>query len=478
MQPILTAEQMRALEQQRFAAGLSSLATMEAAGEAVAQACAARLPPGMALVLCGPGNNGGDGFACARHLAALGWDVTAATWADPVLMHRDAAVMRDRWTGRTLGIAALPGTGAYDLVVDALFGIGLSRPLAPLGKLAAIAARARLRVAVDVPSGLNADTGTWEPLCPADVTVTFGAKKPGHLLLPGRLACGDVAVAGIGLEPEAATLFETAPPTLPLGRLDWHKYVRGAVLVLSGGMTSTGAARLAARAALRVGAGVVTLLSPPDAALVNACHLSAIMLKVVRTAAETAEAAQDPRVGAVVLGPGLGVGVPTVEQVLALLAGRAPLVLDADALTSFADAPARLFSAVAARMPAVVMTPHEGEFARLFPDLRGDKFSRAQAAAARSGATVLLKGADSVIAAPDGRAAINGHAAPWLATAGSGDVLAGMIAGLMAQGLPAWDAASAAVWLHGESGLRGGRGLIAEDLPELLPAIFQGLSRP
>lgn len=475
MQPILTANRMRALEQQRFAQGLSSLAAMEAAGLAVAQICAERLVPGTALVLCGPGNNGGDGFVCARHLQEIGWDVTVATWSDPAVMRGDAAAMRDRWSGRTLPITALGGDVGYGLVVDALFGIGLSRPLNPSGKLRSIAARARLRIAVDVPSGLNADTGAWDPLFPSDVTVTFGAKKPGHLLLPGRLACGEVLVAGIGLEPEMANLFETAPPLLPEGRLDWHKYARGAVLAVSGGMTSTGAARLAARAALRIGAGVVTLLSPPDAAMVNACHLSAIMLKVVRDTAEAIDAARDARVRAVVLGPGLGVGAATAELVLALLGTGTPLVLDADALTSFAGAPARLFQALAGCAAGTVLTPHEGEFARLFPDLAGDKLSRAQAAAARAQATVLLKGADSVIAAPDGRAAINGHAAPWLATAGSGDVLAGMIAGLMAQGLPAWDAACAASWLHGEAGIRGGRGLIAEDLPELLPAILQSL---
>lgn len=474
MQPILTTEMMRALEQHRFAHGLSSLDAMEMAGAAVAQACLTRLQPARALVLCGPGNNGGDGFVCARYLYEAGWDVTLATWGDTAVMRGDAATMRDRWKGRSSLIQLLPAEACYELVVDALFGIGLTRPLAPVSKMAAIAARASLRVAVDIPSGLNADNGTWDPLFPADVTITFGAKKPGHLLLPGRLACGMVSVAGVGLEPETTTLFETARPQLTEGRFDWHKYSRGAVLVLSGGMTSTGASRLAARAALRVGAGVVTLLCPPEAAFINACHLSAIMLKTVNTVEAVTSAAQDPRVRAVVLGPGFGIGDATIRQVLALLDGQAPLVLDADALTSFANAPARLFSAGARRAAPVVMTPHEGEFVRLFPDITGDKLHRAQTAAARANAIVLLKGADTVIAAPDGRAAINSNTSPWLATAGSGDVLAGIVAGLMAQGLPAWDAACGATWLHGEAGILGGRGLIAEDLPELLPVIFKG----
>jgi hydroxyethylthiazole kinase-like uncharacterized protein yjeF len=316
----------------------------------------------------------------------------------------------------------------------------------------------------------------------ADATVTFFRKKPAHLLLPGRALCGQVELADIGipgsvLEAIRPAAYENAPPlwgrALRWPGADDHKYRRGHALVLSGPMTGTGAARLAAGAALRAGAGLVTLGSPPSALAVNAAHLTGVMLCRIGDAEVLAEMLADPRFTALALGPGLGTGAAAGALVEAALTAGQALVLDADALTLFARDPEGAFARLRARDMPAVLTPHEGEFARLFPELgAGPKPARAGAAAARSGAVVVLKGSDTVIAAPDGRHAINANAPPWLATAGSGDVLTGIVAGLLAQGTPAWEAAAAAVWLHGEAGTAAGPGLIAEDLaPALRPVL-------
>jgi len=337
-------------------------------------------------------------------------------------------------------------------------------------------------VAVDMPSGISGDTG--QPLggvyVRAALTVTFFRKKPGHLLLPGRALCGETVVADIGIPAEAANtqLHENTPALwrFPWPELEGHKYSRGHCVVVSGGAAHTGAARLAARAALRVGAGLVSVASPSDAVAVNAGHLTAIMVKPFDGRAGLAELLSDKRLNVVVLGPGLGVGGETRELVATVLRSGAAAVLDADAISSFKDKPQSLFGLLDNRC---VLTPHEGEFERLFPgllDQSSSKLEAARTAAARALCVVLLKGADTVIAAPSGKAVLNANAPATLATAGAGDVLAGLIAGLLAQGMSAFDAAACGAWLHGDAASRFGPGLIAEDLPEMLPGTLAGLA--
>ena len=481
---LLGVAEMYAADAAALAAGTSGETLMENAGLAVADAIAERWQPCRVAVLCGPGNNGGDGFVAARHLDAAGFAVTVALLGPRDRLAGDAAAMAARWSGAVVGLAAAAVDGA-ELVVDALFGAGLSRP--PEGVAAATldaAARAGVPVvAVDVPSGVDGDSGAvLGTALPAVLTVTFFRRKPGHLLLPGRALAGEVVTVDIGIRPEvldgiAPATFENGP-ALWHGAFPWptprdHKYSRGHAVVVSGATERTGAARLAARAALRSGAGLVTVACPPGALLVNAAHLTSVMCTSFEGAEGLGVALDDPRRNAVLLGPGNGVGAATRANVLAALGKDRRVVLDADALTSFEDDPDALFAALG---PACVLTPHEGEFRRLFPELRGDdKLARTRAAARASGATVLLKGADSVVAAPDGRAAINTLAPPELATAGSGDVLAGIVLGLVAQGVSSFAAAAAAAWLHGAAADTFGPGLIAEDIVEALPAALRNL---
>jgi NAD(P)H-hydrate epimerase len=337
-------------------------------------------------------------------------------------------------------------------------------------------------VAVDMPSGISGDTGA--PLggvyVKAALTITFFRKKPGHLLLPGRALCGETVVADIGIPAEAANtqLHENMPALwrFPWPELEGHKYSRGHCVVVSGPAHATGAARLAARAALRVGAGLVSVASPAEAVAVNAAHLTAIMIKPFHGAVELGALLSDRRLNAVAMGPGLGVGKETRELVATVLRSGAAVVLDADAISSFKDEPQSLFGLLDNRC---VLTPHEGEFERLFPgllDQSGSKLEAARTAAARALCVVLLKGADTVIAAPSGKAVINANAPASLATAGAGDVLAGLIAGLLAQGMSAFDAACAGAWLHGDAARRFGPVLIAEDLPDMMPAVLAGLA--
>jgi len=497
--------------------GVPSLTLMENAGRAVADASWAKVKRGdKLLVLCGPGNNGGDGFVAARHLKERGCDVVVVLLGDQTGLRGDAGVMAELWDGPVLPADAdWPQDVA--LIIDALFGAGLTRPLEGLAALLVrqtneLAARGVPIVAVDVPSGLDGTTGRASgPVIKATSTVTFFRRKPGHVLLPGRLLCGEVVVADIGIPDRAlgdgltikvaANHPDVFVSLLPLPQLDAHKYARGHAVVVSGPAFQSGAARLAARGALRAGSGLVTVAAPASALAENAAHLTAIMLRPCGGARALGEMLQDKRKNAVAIGPGAGVGADTAELVLAALASGAGTVLDADALTSFkaseagaAEAvsfgftakyveaghgPLALFAAIKADPSRpVVLTPHEGEFARLFGSEFGDrasKIDRARAAAQSSGAVVVLKGADTVVGAPDGRAVVNENAPPWLATAGSGDVLTGFVTGLLAQGMPAFEAASAAAWMHGECAELFGPGLIAEDLPELLPQVLRRL---
>jgi hydroxyethylthiazole kinase-like uncharacterized protein yjeF len=476
---ILTVAEMTAADRAAIAAGTPGRVLMERAGDALARAVLARWSLRPMVVLCGPGNNGGDGYVAARRLAEMGWPVRTASMARGALKG-DAALAAADWRGPDAPIRADACTGAQ-LVVDALFGAGLSKPLEGEAAAALKAAEAAGLpiVAVDLPSGLPGDRAAPLRYAPACVlTVTFHRRKLAHVLEPGRRHCGEVVVADIGLgEAAGVTLFENGP-ALWAERFPWpgpasHKHARGALIVVSGGISHTGAARLAARAGLRIGAGLVTLLSPPDAVLVNAAHLEAVMLTPFANDGELANAAA--RAKAAVIGPAAGVTPATRANVLALAASPAGLVADADALTVFRDEPERLFAALDAHD---VLTPHPGEFGRIFPgllDASPERITAARAAAARAGAVVLLKGPDTVIAEPGGRAAVNIESSPFLATAGSGDVLAGFIGGLIAQGMSAFDAACAGAWIHAQAGLAFGPGLTAEDLPELAPAILQEL---
>lgn len=478
---ILSNEEMRRADAMAVEAGTASLALMENAGRAVADIIVSRFAPCRVAVLCGPGNNGGDGFVVARLLSGHGFDAVVACGGE---QKGDAATMADQWRGARAPLIPVVLDEA-DLIVDALFGTGLSRPPDAIYRtlIEAVNRASVPVVAIDIPSGVDGDSGQVRGIAvEADITVTFFRLKPAHLLLPGRDLCGETLLADIGI-PETACadirLFENSPALwgahYPWPQPDAHKYARGHCLVVSGPAHATGAARLAARGALRIGAGLVSVAAQGDAVAVNAAHLTAIMVKPFDGAAGLASLLADRRLNAAVMGPGLGVGPDTVALVARVLASGAATVLDADALTSFRDDPQALFGKI---HHPVVMTPHDGEFERIFPGLlesAASKVEAARAAAARSGAVVLLKGNDTVIAAPDGRAAINANAPAGLATAGAGDVLAGFIGGLMAQGMPAFEAASAGAWLHGDAAGRFGPGLIAEDLPEILPESLSGL---
>jgi hydroxyethylthiazole kinase-like uncharacterized protein yjeF len=490
---LLTPVEMAEADRLAIAAGMTGTTLMENAGRAVANAAAMRSPRRV-VVVAGPGNNGGDGYVAARLLAERGYPVQVLHVGDRTKLKGDAAAAAQRWSGPTAPATpqALADPG---IIIDALFGAGLERPVAdlPRAMIEAMNGAGAPVIAVDLPSGINGATGAvMGAAVTATETVTFFRRKPGHILLPGRAHCSAVQVADIGIP--AHVLDHIKPRTVlnrpelwvsqfPVPRIDGHKYTRGHAVVVSGGLATTGAARLAARGALRAGAGLVTIASPRDALAVNAAANLAVMVRPVEGPAELREFLADPRRNTVVLGPGGGVGAGTRALVLVALAGERAVVLDADALTSFAEEPATLFAAIRGRAGTTILTPHDGEFGRLFKSLDAtsraeSKLDRARAAAATAGAVVVLKGSDTVVAAPDGRAAISDNGPPWLATAGSGDVLTGFIAGLLAPGMPGFEAAAAAVWLHGEAANAFGPGLIAEDLPEMLPKVYRGLFDP
>ena len=478
---LLTPLQMGDADRVTKASGIDGFGLMEAAGSAVAVAVGARWPMRPVTVLCGPGNNGGDGFVAARHLEAAGWPVQLALLGSRDKLSGEAAHAASLWKGPLVPFSpeSLEGAG---IVIDAIFGAGLSRPLD--GKALAMVESLKVRgipvCAVDVPSGIDGASGIiLGAAAPAALTVTFFRKKPGHLLYPGRGLCGDVEVADIGIP--ARVLDKIVPntwengPDLWQGDYPWpqpesYKYKRGEVLVL-GGEAITGASRMTAKAASRAGAGIVTLAAPARVWSIYATSLIDEIVHSFDGLKEFEALLADRRRNVIAIGPGAGVGASTRQFVLAALATKRVVVLDADALTSFAEAPQDLFQAI---VGPCVLTPHAGEFRRLF-HFEGDKLQRTRSAAKQSNAVVVLKGPDTVIAAPDGRAIINSNAPAQLSTGGSGDVLTGFVAALLAQGMPPFKAAAAAVWLHGAAATEFGLGLVAEDLANALPAVLQQL---
>ena len=489
---VLTTSEMERADRLTIASGTPGFSLMLSAGQAVAEAAMDLAEEGPIVVVAGRGNNGGDGFVAAAELAARGREVSVVLLCERDSLQGDAASAARGWKHPVLPFNP-QALGKPALIVDALFGAGLNRPVKgePHEMIEAINANGAPVLAVDLPSGINGTTGlVMGAAVRASETVTFFRRKPAHLLLPERMHCGRVHVADIGIargvlaEIKPQT-FENVPGTwqvsFPVPRMDGHKYARGHAVIVSGEMASTGAARLAARGGLRAGAGLVTVASPREALAVNAAALTAVMVRAVDTPVEFGEFIDDRRFNACVIGPGAGIGERTRDFVHTALSAQKHLVLDADALTSFAEAPDHLFESIkASHDPQVVLTPHEGEFPRLFSDMSNknpgrSKLERVRDAAQRSGAVVLLKGADTVVAAPDGRATIASNAPPWLATAGAGDVLAGIVAAMLAQGVPAFEAASIGVWMHGEGAREAGPGLIAEDLPEVMPAVFRRL---
>jgi NAD(P)H-hydrate epimerase len=489
---VLLPFEMKQADAAAVAAGTPGIELMRRAGRAVADSAEGMVPPGGRIVVAaGPGQNGGDGFIAAALLADRGYRVTLGLLGRLERLTGDSVQAAQGWTGEVQAVEEAPFREA-DLIIDALFGTGLTRNLEGAARITVerMNAAGRPILAVDLPSGIDGHTGEVRGVAvKADRTVTFATRKPCHLLMPGRAFSGLVEVADIGIGREilaasGGSLFANSPRLwldhLPKPGLTSHKYDRGHTLVASGGATRTGAARLAAKAALRIGSGLVTVASPPEAIGVNAAHLTAVMLRGCDGPEGLHHILQDPRFNALVLGPALGVHSGTRAMVAVAVHARRSLVLDADALTSFEGLGSELQQAF--RHAPTVLTPHDGEFNRLFkghPDLLDpeSKLERARRAAAYTGAVMVLKGPDTVIAAPDGRAAINENGTPYLATAGSGDTLCGIVAGLMAQGVPAFEAACAGVWIHAEAGAGFGPGLIAEDLADLLPGVLRELLR-
>ncbi|WP_321446671.1 NAD(P)H-hydrate dehydratase [uncultured Cohaesibacter sp.] len=515
---ILTPKQMGEADRLTIEGGVDGYQLMESAGQAVATAAIDLLErktgsgaSGMVCILCGPGNNGGDGFVAAQLLEEEGWSVIIGCSVEVDDLKGDARQAAEEWGDEVYALSASLWDDS-DIVIDALFGAGLDRPVT--GEIAELIDALNMSglpvLSVDLPSGVEGASGQiGGSAVRADQTVTFFRKKPGHLLYPGKASCGRLLVVDIGidadvLEETGCCAFENGP-ALWLGnwpealkpldviqaeRLADHKFHRGHCLVLSGDALHSGAARLAARAALRAGAGLVTLAPPEEAAQSVAQHVTSIMIEPMKIAGSLDGLFDKRDCDILVAGPALGTGGDQqrlIEQALELDMG---LLFDADGITCFAEgvaagsmSMAMMHDSPAAQSGRLVLTPHEGEFARLFPDLsyrmreekRLSKLDCAVAASQRSGAVIILKGADTVVASPDGYAVIHSQGIPYLATAGSGDVLAGIVGGLMAQGMPAFDAASGAVWLHSQAGSTLGPGLISEDLIEVLPKVYEAL---
>ncbi|MCD6035365.1 MAG: Carbohydrate kinase [Rickettsiales bacterium] len=485
--PLLSVAQIRQAEKQAVELGVTSFEQMmERAGVAVVEAIVERYTPCPVIVLCGPGNNGGDGFVVARFLSEMeGWDVSVAFLGDMASLNPEGAAHAKLWKGEVLPCnpSVLEGK---ELAVDALFGMGLSRPLddGAHDMVASLALSGIPTVAVDIPSGIHGDTGEKLGVAAhAELTVTFAAKKYAHLLQPGRDFCGEVIVADIGIPGEVieslgANVHENLLPLwqsdIPITSTNDHKYTRGHTLVMGGPAYMTGAARLAAYAALRNGSGLVSIACTEAALPIYAASVTSIMLSPYETLEDIKKILSDKRKNTVLVGPGNGVTPATLDNTLASLASGKSCVVDADAISVFKEDPTLLFEAIKASGYPVVLTPHEGEFARLFT-LTGSKLERAREAARISNATIILKGPDTVIAHPDGRAAINSNGVACLATAGSGDILAGMLTGLLANHVEPFSAACMAVWMHAEAAARVGTGMISEDLQGQIPAVWQQL---
>ena len=486
---VLTVAQHAEVDRLSALGGMPLSDLMENAGRQVANEIAKRWSPVRTIVFCGPGNNGGDGYVVARHLEARGFEVDVVRIGDHARASEEAKKMAAAWTGTSRPF--VPGEVIHaGLVVDAVFGAGLSRGLSPdLSQLFEDIAVAEIPiVAVDVPSGMHGDTARFmeetQPWSGA-LCVTFFRKKPAHVLYPGRQHCGEVVCADIGIGDGMIAALSQLPVVDPDSNrrcdeiLDWerlagsgpeiHKHARGHCHVLSGPPSMTGAARLSAMSALRAGAGLVTVLCSAEALPVLASHLTAVMVRKYDHLAEISSILSDPRPRSAVVGPGLGVSAASRQAIMHVLSARIPTVIDADGLTVFEGDPPELFGQM---HPACVLTPHVGEFRKLFPGVMERSTNRIEAAreaARQSEAIVLLKGPDTVVANPAGDAAVNTNAPQHLATAGSGDVLAGIIAGLLAQGVEPFQAAKSGAFLHGKCGRLAGPGLIAEDLPALLP---------
>jgi ADP-dependent NAD(P)H-hydrate dehydratase / NAD(P)H-hydrate epimerase len=488
---LLTAEEMGRAEQIAAAAGLPTLTMMENAGRCVAEEVVRRYPRGSrVVVLCGPGNNGGDGFVCARYLRERGYHVRLALLGRQEDLKRDPKEMARRWDEAIEPMTPQSLEGAQ-IVVDAIYGTGLRDNVAGIvaEMIEAVTGRSLPVISVDVPSGINATSGAVRGVAfKATTTVTFFRRKTGHVLLPGRLYCGDVRAVDIGIP--VAVLGEIAPRTFandpefwlryfPKLRIDGHKYDRGHAVIVSGPMESTGAGRLSARTALRAGAGLVTVATSKSAFYINAAQLTAVMVAAYEGPSGLSAVLSDPRITAVLIGPGAGRDPEVMGLVGSVLASDAVAVLDAEGITAFQATPVELFRLIKSRPAPTILTPHEGEFRKVFPELANEpsKLERARRAAEMSGAVVILKGADTVVAAPDGLSSISENAPAWLATAGSGDVLAGLITGLCSQGMAAFDAAAAGVWMHGELAVIFGPGLIADDMADLLPGVLQRLDK-
>lgn len=491
MLELLTAEEMSRAEQLAVEAGTSTLTMMENSGRGVAEEVVRRFPRGSRVtVLCGPGNNGGDGFVSARYLRERGYQVRLALLGRQEDLSRDPKEMARRWD-EAIEPMSLQSLEGAQIIVDGIYGTGLRDNITgvPAQMIEEVTARALPVVAIDVPTGIDATGGTVRGLAfKSAATVTFFRRKTGHVLLPGRLYCGDVRAVEMGIP--AAVLGDIAPRTFandpdfwlryfPKLKIDGHKYDRGHAVVVSGPMESTGAARLAARTALRSGSGLVTVATSKAAFYINAAQLTAVMVAPYDGPAGLADILADTRITASLIGPGAGTDADVKDLVSSVLASESTAVLDAEGITAFSEAPAELFDQIKARPAPTLMTPHEGEFKKVFPELDNEpsKLERARRAAEISGAVVILKGPDTVVAAPDGLASVSENAPPWLATAGSGDVLAGLVTGLLTQGMAAFDAAAAAVWIHGELAVAFGPGLIAEDMADLLPGVLQRLDK-